>query len=102
INSLDNKNYIDIINSLDNKNNFDKKNSIDKKNVIDNKVVHNDNIALKTKTDCNSADTLERLHTISSKNKEVSGNVIRKKLVGIYGQYSGYAQQYLFFNKRGQ
>lgn len=32
---------------------------------------------------------------------EVASPIIRKKLVEIYGQYSGYAQQYLFFNKRG-
>lgn len=27
-------------------------------------------------------------------------NIIRRKLIDIYGEYSGYAQQYLFFNKR--
>lgn len=27
--------------------------------------------------------------------------LIRKKLIEIYGEYSGYAQQYLFYNKRG-
>lgn len=31
---------------------------------------------------------------------EVNNNVIRRKLIEIYGDYSGYAQQYLFFNKR--
>ncbi len=29
-----------------------------------------------------------------------NNNVIRRKLIDIYGDYSGYAQQYLFFNKR--
>lgn len=29
-----------------------------------------------------------------------NNNVIRRKLIDIYGEYSGYAQQYLFFNKR--
>lgn len=31
---------------------------------------------------------------------EKNNNVIRKRLIEIYGEYSGYAQQYLFFNKR--
>lgn len=31
---------------------------------------------------------------------EDNNKVIRKKLIDIYGEYSGYAQQYLFFNKR--
>ena len=29
-----------------------------------------------------------------------NNNIIRRKLIDIYGEYSGYAQQYLFFNKR--
>ena len=29
-----------------------------------------------------------------------NSNIIRRKLIDIYGDYSGYAQQYLFFNKR--
>ena len=29
-----------------------------------------------------------------------NNNIIRRKLIDIYGDYSGYAQQYLFFNKR--
>ncbi|MCI8944966.1 MAG: 8-oxoguanine DNA glycosylase [Clostridia bacterium] len=32
--------------------------------------------------------------------KEDNNKVIREKLISIYGEYSGYAQQYLFFNKR--
>ncbi len=31
---------------------------------------------------------------------EDNNKVIREKLISIYGEYSGYAQQYLFFNKR--
>ena len=31
---------------------------------------------------------------------EDNNKLIRKKLIDIYGEYSGYAQQYLFFNKR--
>ena len=31
---------------------------------------------------------------------EASGAQMRKKLIGIYGELSGYAQQYLFFGKR--
>ena len=31
---------------------------------------------------------------------EVNNVAMRKKLIEIYGDYSGYAQQYLFFNKR--
>ena len=31
---------------------------------------------------------------------EVNNNAMRRKLIDIYGEYSGYAQQYLFFNKR--
>ncbi|MDE7216132.1 MAG: 8-oxoguanine DNA glycosylase, partial [Clostridia bacterium] len=31
---------------------------------------------------------------------EVNNVAMRKKLIEIYGEYSGYAQQYLFFNKR--
>ncbi len=31
---------------------------------------------------------------------EDNNTVIREKLISIYGEYSGYAQQYLFFNKR--
>lgn len=31
---------------------------------------------------------------------ELNNSAMRKKLIQMYGEYSGYAQQYLFFNKR--
>ncbi len=45
---------------------------------------------------------IKKMYAEAFGGEPLSGEKIREKLVGIYGEYSGYAQQYLFYRERNK